>query len=316
MIKGKLALALGIIEGIIIVALIVFIVTLLNKNTNVGSTGTIAQNVTNNAVNETMADTITRDSINSERVKNLLNMTDAELVNYAYNINVEQCEGFSSLEEKKKDYKFGKCSANTFSEAVKELYDCAIHFPNILGSYGEITEEDINKAELVDETDYYYAIKLEYTIDGEITEGIYIVFKKSIFDYTAPYFGVGKQAINFNQANTNEKVKRIMDLYTMLQHKEMYYNPMYPQKIFDPTLVEKEDCFEYTYYQLAVYDGGDPTITDTTFTVKQRVYINKVTIEIDKKDGQIGEEQYQDIRTLEGKTDIREIPYGQQDDEE
>ena len=305
--NNKLALVLGFLEGIIIVALIVFIIILLNGNKNSDSIKTTDNNTTNNVVNKNATDTDANDLVNSAQVKKILNMSDAEFVEYAKNFADYEYKGFS-IEEKEKRYNNGCGSASSVSEAIELVEDNAYRYPNIL-KIDETTPDDIINAKLVDETDYYYAIDLQYTAKGttgDVTvEDTYVVFKDDMFESVMEYNNYLRK-INLNSANTKEKIKRVMDLYTFLDIKA---------NLFEPTLVEKDDCYEYTYCFVVYRGTGDSIFTDTALVIKNEAVLGTYTIKIDKKDGKFepntGEEKI--LRTVEGKNSEIKLPNQSED---
>ena len=311
MIKGKLALALGIIEGIIIIALIVFIVMLLNGNKNIDSIKTADINTTNNVINKNAADT-NNDAANSAQLKKVLNMSDAEFLEYAENFTDFEYEGFD-IEEKEKEYENGYGSASNVSEAI-ELVKKRVYtqgYPNIKKiMYEEETIDDVIDAKLVTENDYYYVINVHYTAKrttGDlVAEDTVVVFKNDMFESVWEYNNHLRK-INLTSANTKEKIKKIMDLYMFLTNKT---------NIFGTTLVEKDDYYEYTYYYVLYGSNGDePIVTDTAVMIKQEAVLGTYTIKIDKKDGRFDDDagEIKKLRTVEGKTIEMELPNQSED---
>ena len=97
-----------------------------------------------------------------------------------------------------------------------------------------------------------------------------------------------------------------MDLYTFLDIKA---------NLFEPTLVEKDDCYEYTYCFVVYRGTGDSIFTDTALVIKNEAVLGTYTIKIDKKDGKFepntGEEKI--LRTVEGKNSEIKLPNQSED---
>ena len=262
MIKSKTAVIIGIVEVVAIIALVVFIASLLNATKDTSNSSGVVE-------------------IKSKMTIEVVNkMSDEEFVNYAY--NAERTDGF--LEEKEKEYRDPHYSTNTSSEAIEKIKS-RINPPSYWDKFRVGQPDELLDTKLVDETDYYYAIYQKYIQHkgtGDVTyEDTYVVYKKTMFDYD-------KKTINLKNANTKEKVKRIMDLYIAVNNSQ---NASF--KGFDPTIIEKDNCFEYTYYYFEIV-GGDYGLPDG-------ISLRKSTIEIDKKDGKLLEEQVTIIRVARGK---------------
>ena len=193
---------------------------------------------------------------------NLNILSNSQLANLFYDMP----KNSGIVDSKIESYKYPYKSASSLKDALEKVADI-----------GKSDNTEIIKNELVEETDYYYAIYHEYVshrqMSGDLVfKDTYLFFKKSVLD-------IDNKVIDINIINNKDKIKEFLNIYEYISQVE---NRSY--KILQP------DIKENYYFDVVFGDYG----------LKDNISLYKKTITIDKTTGKY-EIRERKIREVEGK---------------
>lgn len=201
---------------------------------------------------------------------NLNILSNSQLANLFYDMP----KNSGIVDSKIESYKYPYKSASSLKDALEKVADI-----------GKSDNTEIIKNELVEETDYYYAIYHEYVshrqMRGDLVfKDTYLFFKESVLD-------IDNKVIDINIINNKDKIKEFLNIYEYISQVE---NGSY--KMLQPDIKENKNQYEYSCYYFYVGFGD--------YGLKDNIILYKKTITIDKTTGKY-EIRERKIREVEGK---------------
>ena len=197
---------------------------------------------------------------------NLNILTDSQLANLFYDMP----KNSGVVDSKIESYRYPYETASSEEDAIEKV-----------ANIGKSDNTEIVKDELVDETDYYYAVYHEYIshrgVSGDLVfKDTYLYFKESILD-------IDNKIINVNIVDNKDKIEELLNIYEYISGVD---NASY--KVLKPNIKENKTQYEYSCYYFEV-SGGDYGLRDNIRLYEKTITIDKTTGKYETNDKKIRE---------------------------
>lgn len=196
-------------------------------------------------------------------------LSDSQLANLYYDMP----KNSGLVDSKIESYRYPYKTASSAEDALEKV-----------ASIGKSDKTELVKDELVDETDYYYAVYHEYVSHGGFNGDLafkdtYLYFKESVFD-------IDNKIINVNIVNDKDKIKELLNIYEYISKVDTV-----SYKVLQPNIEENQTQYVYSCYYFDVSKGD--------YGLRDNIRLYKTTITIDKTTGKY-ETNDKEIREVEG----------------